>query len=81
LSIFFTSVFVKEGDTSGPEIDFVSISKPANSTLDFNTSLDDVCKKLKQLKADKCPGPDGIHSMVLKKMAKIVVLHLKLICN
>ena len=38
LSSFFTSVFVKEGDTSGPEIDFVGISRPANSMLDFNIS-------------------------------------------
>ena len=29
------SVFVKEGDTDGPEIDGVGISKPKNSMLDF----------------------------------------------
>ena len=57
---FFTSVFVKEGDTDGPEIEFVSISKPTNSMLDFNISVDDVCKKLKQLKYDKFLGQDGI---------------------
>ena len=49
--------------------------------LDFNISVDDVCKKLKQLKDDKSPGPDGIHPMVLKKMAEIVALPLKLIFN
>ena len=81
MNCFFTSVFVKEGDTDGPEIDFVGISKPAYSMLGFNISVDDVCKKLKQLKDDKSPGPDGIHRMVLKKMAEIVALPLKLICN
>ena len=35
--------------------------------LDFNISVNDVCKKLKQLKDDKSVGPDGIHPMVLKK--------------
>ena len=49
--------------------------------LDFNISVDDVCKKLKQLEDDKSPGPDGIHPMVLKKMAEIVALPLKLIFN
>ena len=49
--------------------------------LDFNISVDDICKKLKQLKDDKSPGPDGIHLMVPKKMAEIVALPLKLILN
>ena len=47
--------------------------------LDFNISVDDVCKKLKLLKDDKFPGLDGIHPMILKKMAEIVALPLKLI--
>ena len=34
----------------------------------------DVCKKLKQLKDDKSPEPDGIHPMVLKKMAETAAL-------
>ena len=74
LSSFFTSVFVKEGD-------IIIISKPANSMLDCSISVDDVCKKLKQLKDDKSPGFDGIHPMVLKNMAEIVALPLKLIFN
>ena len=81
MSSFFTSVFVKEGDTDGPEIDFVGISKPTNSMLDFNISVDDICKKLQQLKDDKSPGPDGIYPIVLKKMAEIDALPLKLIVN
>ena len=81
LSCFFTLVFVKEGDTDGPEIDFIDISKPTNSMLDFTTSVDDVRKKLNQLKDDKSLGPDGIHPMVLKKTTEIVVLPLKLIFN
>ena len=40
-------------DTDGPEIDFIRISKLTNFMLDFNISVDDVCKKLKQLKDDK----------------------------
>ena len=47
--------------------------------LDFNISVDDVCKELKQLNDDKSPGLDGIHPMILKKMAVIVALPLKLL--
>ena len=79
LSSLFTSLFVKEGETDGPDIDFVGISKPTNSMLDFNISDNDVCKK--QLKDDKSLGPDGIQPLVLKKMAEIVALPLKLILN
>ena len=49
--------------------------------LDFNISVDDVCKKLKQLNDDKSLGPNGIHPMVLKKMAEIYALPVKLIFN
>ena len=49
--------------------------------LDFNISVDDVCKKLKQLKDDKSPRPDEIHPTVHKKMAEIVALPLNLIFN
>ena len=49
--------------------------------LDFNISVDDVCKKLKQLKDDIFSGPDGIHPMVLKKMAEMDALPLELIFN
>ena len=73
------SISVKEGDTNGPEIDVVAISKPTNSMLDLSISVDDVCKKLKQLKHDKISRPRGIQSMILKKMAEIVALPLKLI--
>ena len=53
LSSFFMSVFVKENDTDGLDIDFAGISLPTNSMLDVNIYVDDVCKKLKQLKDDK----------------------------
>ena len=69
LSSFFTSVFVKDNDMQRPDIDFVEIPKPTNSMLDFNIFVDNVCKKLKQIKNDKSPGPDGIHLMLIKKMA------------
>ena len=46
----------------------------------FNISVDDVCKKLKQLKDDKSAGQDEIYRMVLK-MAEIAALPLKLIFN
>jgi len=75
------SVFVMEGDTDGPEIDFVGISKATNSMLDIKISIGDICKKLKQLKDDKSPAPDGIHPIVLKKMSEIVALPIKLIFN
>ena len=41
---FLTSVFVKEDDKDEPEIDFVGISKPTNSMLDFTISVDDVAR-------------------------------------
>ena len=75
MSSFFTSVFVKEGDTYGPQIYLVDISKPTNSMLNFNISVDDVCKKLKQLKDDKSLGPNEIHTRVLKKVAEIGRAH------
>ena len=76
---FFTSVFVKEDDKDGPKIDFVGISKSTNSMLEFNICVEDVCKKLIEMKDDKSQGPDEIHHLVLKKMAEIVALLLKLI--
>ena len=60
---------------------FVGIATPTTSMLDFNISVDDVCKKLKQLKYHKSPGPDGIHTMILEKIAQIVTLPPKLIFN
>ena len=39
ICLFFTSVFVKEGDIDGPEIDFVDISKLTNSMFRLLTYL------------------------------------------
>ena len=51
-----------EGDTNGPEIDCVDICKLTNFTLDFNISVDYVCKMLKQLKNDKSPVSQPVGS-------------------
>ena len=39
----------------------------------YFTVFVDICKKLKHLKDDKSPGPDGIHPMVPKKTSGRVV--------
>jgi hypothetical protein len=36
----------------------------------FVISNQDVFKSLSRLKEEKCPGPDGLHPMVLKRLAK-----------
>jgi hypothetical protein len=40
-----------------------------------------VFKKLKNLKVDKSPGPDGLHPKVLKEMAGILDLPLTMLFN
>ena len=46
--------------------------KQALSDIDF--SSEDILKLLSTLKADKSPGPDKIHPLVLKEMCRSTVL-------
>ena len=46
---------------------------------DINFTVDDVEKKLKNIKIRISPGPDGIHPRVLKKLAKELKMPLYII--
>ncbi len=65
LSDHFASVFTMEPD--GPSPKFTSQAK--SSITNMNITEDTVLKKLKKLKTDKSPGPDGLHPRVLKEVA------------
>ena len=63
LSKFFQSVFTHEPDGAIP-----TLPKRHDDTMhDIDFTVEDVRKKLDNLKADKCPGPDKLHPMVLKQ--------------
>ena len=60
---FFTSVFKDE-----PDFDEDTINV-GDAQEDFTITTDQVEKKLRELKTDKSPGPDGLHPKVLKELA------------
>ena len=69
LNSYFASVFTVE-DTSGvPEL---QVSQGAQVSVVAITK-EKVLGKLKGLKVDKSPGPDGIHPRVLKEIAEEIV--------
>jgi len=61
----FQEVFTREPDK--PTLPNSSKSTPS---IQFDTAT--VMMKLKKLKPEKSPGPDGIHPMVLQNTAKVV---------
>eukprot|EP00061_Rhincodon_typus_P009317 g32735.t1 len=69
LNMHFVSVFMVEDmsnipkiqESLGVEVSLVAITK------------EKVLEKLKGLKADKSPGPDGLHPRVLKEIAEEIV--------
>ena len=67
LQKFFRSVFVDEGDCSGPAIsDEVA---PEDVISDINITLNEVKEELEHLNTFKAAGPDCIPSIVLRKCA------------
>ena len=69
LNSYFASVFMVE-DTSGmPEL---QESQGAQVSVVAITK-EKVLGKLKRLKVDKSPGPDGLHPRILKEIAEEIV--------
>ena len=72
----FLSVFTREDTTNIPEFDPL----PFTSTLNnVNISSNEVKKKLSKLKTDKSCGPDGVHPLILNKLADSMSIPLAII--
>lgn len=63
LSDFFGTTFTKDEVTDTNNINAASIMG------DIKISVEDVCRKLKELNISKSPGPDNIHPRMLKELA------------
>jgi hypothetical protein len=66
---FFSTVFTVEGDESTPKLEKRQVE---SALTDLRIDKDAVEKKLKSLKADKSPGPDGLHPRVLKEISDVI---------
>ena len=64
---FFQSVFVEESNEVLPV--FHDRVVKDDCMWDIHFKIEDVEKRLKNLKQDKAPGPDGIHPKILKECA------------
>ena len=62
---FFQSVFVEESNEVLPV--FHDRVVKDDCMWDIHFKIEDVEKRLKNLKQDKAPGPDGIHPKILKE--------------
>ncbi len=67
LNAFFCSVFTREDISNIPDFE-QRLSSVGLTSL--HIEQDTVLKKLKALKTDKSPGPDGFHPRVLKEAAE-----------
>jgi len=76
LAVYFQEVFTKENTASIPAVEEKDLNW-RDEDLDF--SIETVSRKLQKLQADKSPGPDGIHPLLLKECSSIVALPLSLI--
>ena len=76
LNSFFGSVFTEEPtDDDLPEC-AVHIE---DSVQEIKTNKEDFVKLLKNLKANKSPGPDGIHPLILKELAEALANPFKIL--
>ena len=75
LNQFFESTFTKENLSSMPVPSFVS----EDSICDIDITESIVLQKLLELKVNKAPGPDGIHSYVLKACANTLYVPLTIL--
>ena len=78
LNDYFTSVFTQEDVTNIPEAE----KWDADSFLDdLVITEDQVKKKLKGLKIDKSPDPDGMHPRILKELSDTIAGPLYASCS
>eukprot|EP00794_Sanderia_malayensis_P008776 gene8776-9714_t len=75
LNEFFQSVFVEENTSKLPDFDI----RTDNIIEDVEFTVEDVKKKLDQLKEDKAAAPDCIPPKVLKELRNVLALPLYLI--
>eukprot|EP00795_Rhopilema_esculentum_P014761 gene14761-5869_t len=66
LNKFFSSIFIKEDETSVPLIDKPF---PCSLLIDMDITEQMVLETLQSLKPSKSPGPDGLHPKVLHETA------------
>ena len=78
LNNFFCSVFTKENTDTIPNL---REQKLENTLKEIKISVDQVKKKLKALKVDKSPGPDGVHPRVLREAADELAIPLTMLFN
>ena len=75
LNDYFCSVFIKDGvRQGGPQLDQMNVNEQLE---DFDITVNDVSKKIDELKPGKAPGPDGISTTILKKLKNSVVVPLQ----
>ena len=72
----FSSVFTREDTTNIPEFDPLPYSSPLNN---IQISPTEVKKKLAKLRTDKSCGPDGVHPLILNKLADTMCIPLSII--
>ena len=69
LNNYFTSVFTDEN----PELPNQTTEvEDENCIPELTITEEVVLKKLKSLKPDKSPGPDGLHPKILKELAEVI---------
>ncbi len=74
----FESVFVKEGEGDLPNFEPKFSCEPIDIDEDL-IALDDIKKRLQNLKAEKSSGPDGIQAILLKNCARSIAFPLSII--
>jgi len=77
LANYFSEMFTRE-DLAGISYQ-EEMENSAWKDTDVDLSSVAVLQKLRNLKADKSPGPDGIHPVLLKSCAEVVAEPLSLI--
>ena len=75
LNNYFGSVFNQEDGTK-PTMDKLNVAQDLN---DIEITIDDIDKKIDDLKYGKAPGPDGISTNLLKKLKPVLLNPLKII--
>ena len=78
LNSFFSSVFVKEGNTNFTHLDNIPNAIPMENLI---INEIDVLKRLDKLDINKSPGLDGIHARILYEVRNEISNALKIIFN